>query len=122
MNEIGVRVALGAPRLRFIVQTMLENVVLCALGGVLAILLAARALEATNGFMGALVGGDLPFWFTWSLDRDVVMAAGCSCFLTVSRRFGVTGVAVSKADPNVLLKDCARAGGARAWAASRERS
>ena len=56
MNEIGVRVALGAPRLRLIVQTALENVILCALGGALAIFLAAKALGATNGFMRALLG------------------------------------------------------------------
>src|SRR4030095_2511104 len=51
MNEIGVRIALGAPRLRLLFQTTLENVVVCAVGGALAVFLAARAFGATGGFM-----------------------------------------------------------------------
>ena len=119
IQEVGVRIALGAPRLRLIVQTMLENIVLCALGGLLAILLAARALEATNGFMGALVGGDLPFWFTWSLDRDVVMAAGLFLLLTVILVSALPALSVSRADPNILLRDSTRAGGLRMGRISR---
>ncbi len=83
MNEIGVRVALGAPRLRLIVQTALENVVLCALGGALAVFLATRALAATSGFMRALLGDNLPFWWTWSLDGELVVVAGLLLALTV---------------------------------------
>jgi predicted permease len=110
MNEIGVRVALGAPRLRLIVQTALENVILCLLGGALAVFLAAKALEATSGFMRALLGNNMPFWWTWGLDGELVAVAGLLLTLTVIVVSVLPAVAVNRADPNALLKDGARAG------------
>ena len=110
MNEIAVRVALGAPRLRLIVQTALENVVLCALGGALAIFLAAKALGATNGFMRALLGDFMPFWWTWSLDGELVIVAGLLLTLTVIVVSVLPALSVTRADPNALLKDGVRAG------------
>ncbi len=110
MNEIGVRVALGAPRLRLIVQTALENVVLCALGGVIAIFLAARALGATSGFMRALLGNNAPFWWTWSLDSDLVVAASVLLTLTIVVVSALPALSVLRADANALLKDSGRAG------------
>lgn len=110
MNEIGIRVALGAPRLRLIVQTALENVVLCVLGGALAVFLAAQALGATGGFMRALLGDDMPFWWTWSLDSEVVVVAAVLLSLTVVVVSMLPAFAVHRADPNALLKDGARSG------------
>ena len=111
LQEIGVRVALGAPRVRLIVQTALENVILCSLGGALAIFLALRALAATSGFIGALLGDDMPFWWTWSLDVEVVAVACVLLVLTVVIVSVLPAFSVSRADPNVLLKDEARAAG-----------
>jgi len=37
IKEVGVRIALGAPRARLIAQTALENAMLCAAGGVLVV-------------------------------------------------------------------------------------
>ena len=92
MQEIGVRVALGAPRVRLIVQTALENVVLCALGGALAIFVAAAALGATSGFMRALLGDNMPFWWVWSLDAEVVAAACLLLALDGRGRLGAAGL------------------------------
>src|SRR5687768_7294786 len=83
MNEIGVRIALGAPRARLIAQTALENIILCALGGALAIFLAARTLEATSGFMRSLLGSVMPFWWQWGLDAELVLVAGLLLVSTV---------------------------------------
>lgn len=110
MNEIGVRVALGAPRFRLIAQTALENVVLCALGGVFAIFLAARALSATSDFMRGLLGELLPFWWTWSLDGELVGVAAALLGLTLVVVSVLPALSVNRADPNALLKDGARAG------------
>jgi len=110
MNEIGVRVALGAPRFRLVLQTALENVVLCALGGALAIYLAAKALAATSSFVRGLLAGNAPFWWTWSLDSELVVAAGLLLLLTVVVVSLLPALSVMKADPNALLKDSARSG------------
>jgi predicted permease len=110
MNEIGVRIALGAPRVRLIVQTALENVILCALGGALAIFVAARMLGMTSGFMRSLLGNFMPFWWTWNLDVELVAAAGLLLVATIVVVSILPALSVTRADPNALLKDGLRAG------------
>jgi predicted permease len=110
MNEIGVRIALGAPRARLVVQTALENVILCALGGAVAVFLAARMLETTSGFMRSLLGDVMPFWWTWSLDVELVAVAGLLLVATIVVVSILPALSVTRADPNALLKDGPRAG------------
>jgi predicted permease len=106
--EIGVRLALGAPRVRLIVQVTMENLVLCVSGGALAAFLAARALAATDSFMRALLADNLPFWLTWGLDGEAVVVAGLLLLLTVLAVSVLPALSVSRVDPNALLKDSAR--------------
>jgi predicted permease len=110
MNEIGVRIALGAPRVRLVVQTALENVILCSLGGALAIYLAARTLQATSGFMRSLLGNYMPFWWTWGLDTELVVVTGLLLVSTIAVVSVLPALSVTRADPNRLLKDGPRAG------------
>ena len=112
IKEVGVRIALGAPRLRLVIQTMLENALLCVIGGGVALFLAARALEVTNGFARAAYDG-MPFWWNWSLDRDVVAAAGLFLVLTVVAVSVFPVLCVTGVDPNALLRDGTRGGGSR---------
>jgi predicted permease len=109
--EVGVRIALGAPRVRLIVQTMLENLILCIIGGVIAIFFAGRALESTDDFLVTVFGEDLPFWWTWSLDGEVLAVAGAFLLLTILVVSVLPSLCVSRADPNALLRDGTRAGG-----------
>jgi predicted permease len=111
IKEIGVRVALGAPRLRLIIQATLENVILCAIGGLLAIFLAKRALTATGGFMDALLPDRFAFWWTWRLGREDLAAAVLFLLLTVVVVSVLPAFSVSRADPHALLKDSTRGGG-----------
>ena len=112
IREVGVRIALGAPRIRLIAQITLENAILCALGGAVALFLAARALEITNGFMGTAFEG-MPFWWTWGLDAKVVSAAGVFLLLTVLVVSVLPALCVSTVDPIALLRDGTGTGGAR---------
>ncbi len=112
IKEVGVRIALGAPRVRLVVQTTLENALLCVLGGALALFLVARALEATNGFARAGYAG-MPFWWNWSLDGRVVAAAALFLLLTVVAVSVLPALCVTGVDPNALLRDGTRAGGGR---------
>ena len=111
IKEVGVRIALGAPRARLIAQMMVENVVLCAAGGLLAIFLAVRALDATDAFMRGLLGSDKPFWWAWGLDRDLALAAVLFLTLTVLVVSVLPAFCANSVDPNSLLKDGARTGG-----------
>src|SRR5690606_33252473 len=103
IREVGVRVALGAPRRRLIAQIVLENFLLCAVGSALSVWLAARGLAATNGFMRSLLGGDMPFWWIWRLDSDVVAVATLVLLLTIFVVSVLPAISVSRADPNLLL-------------------
>lgn len=119
IKEVGVRIALGAPRLRLIVQTTLENVILCVIGGALALFLTGRALAATDEFMRAALGADLPIWFNWTIDREVLTAAGLFLLATVLAVSALPALCVSRVDPNSLLRDGTRAGGLRTGSFSR---
>ena len=110
LNEIGVRIALGAPRVRLVVQTALENVILCALGGALAVFLAARMLGTTSSFMRSLIGDFMPFWWAWNLDAELVAVAGLLLVATIVVVSILPALSVTRADPNALLKDGLRAG------------
>lgn len=111
IREVGVRVALGAPRARLISQVVLENLLLCVLGGAVAVWLAARGLAATNGFMRQLLGVDIPFWWVWRLDRDVLVVGLLSLVLTVVVVSVLPAMCVSRADPNLLLREGSHGGG-----------
>lgn len=74
IKEIAVRVALGAPRLRLMLQMMLESAIICLVGGALALVLVAWGLRATNTFLNSTFEGELPFWWYWQLDGGTVLA------------------------------------------------
>jgi predicted permease len=112
IREIGVRLSLGAPRLRLIAQITLENAILCAIGALIALFVTARALELTNGFMRTAFD-NLPFWWAWGLDSGVVTAAGVSLLLTVLVVSVLPALCVSTVDPIALLRDGTGAGQGR---------
>jgi predicted permease len=110
VKEIAVRLALGAPRGRLMMQMVLESVFICIIGGGPAVLLAGWALSATNGFLRLSFEGDLPYWWNWGLDSDTLLMAGLFLVVTillvaVLPAYGATSVNVSS-----LLRDGTRGG------------
>lgn len=73
LKDVSIRVALGAPRGRLLVQSMGESIAISILGGVLAILLAAIGLELLNLFVSSLVD-QAQFWFVFKLDSSTLTA------------------------------------------------
>jgi predicted permease len=112
IREVGVRIALGAPRTRLIAQITLENAILCAIGGAVALFLAARALDLTNGVMRTAFEG-MPFWWTWRLDGGVVAAAAVFLLFTVLVVSVLPALCVSTVDPIALLRDGTGTGSGR---------
>jgi hypothetical protein len=108
IKEISVRVALGAGRVRLIVQMMLENVIICVLGGLLALFIAARALKATTGFFTAMtdrLGVSQPFWWQWGLDSSIAVAAVLFLLLTIALVSVLPVYSVTSVSPSSLLRD-----------------
>src|ERR1051326_9053273 len=68
-KEIGVRLALGAPRARLIRQLLIESVVLSALGGVVGLLFARWSARLLLAF---LPKGEVPVSLDLGLDVRVL--------------------------------------------------
>lgn len=108
IREIAVRVALGAPRWRLTVQMMLESVIICVAGGVLALALAGWLLHATNRFMDSNFEGNLPYWWRWGLDGGTVLATGMFVLLTIVLVSALPTFSATHVNPNTLLRDGTR--------------
>nr|WP_246373320.1 ABC transporter permease [Lysobacter spongiae] len=117
LKEIAVRVALGAPRLRLVFQMMLESVIICVAGGILAIFLAGWGLHATNGFMNSTLEGHLPYWWQWGIDLPTVVAGLAFVLLAIALVSALPTYSATRVNSNTLLRDGTR--GARGRASGR---
>lgn len=72
IKEVAIRVALGIPRNKLIIQMLWESVFICTIGGLLAILFAGYGVELTNQMFDATfaVNNQKPFWWAVSIDAD----------------------------------------------------
>ncbi|MDT8428323.1 MAG: ABC transporter permease [Pseudomonadales bacterium] len=84
LKDLSIRVALGAPRVRLLMQTMGESIVIALVGAVLAVLFAGLCLEAMNIFMTTLLSEEgLQFWMDFKVDGFTVVIALVFAILTV---------------------------------------
>jgi len=107
-KETAIRVALGAPRSRLIMQMMWESVFICGLGGVFGLFLAAWSLELLAAILPQMLPISVPFWWIMSLDSELIMQ---SILLMLVTAF-VTGILpawkMSSSDFNAVLRDGTR--------------
>lgn len=110
VKEIAIRVALGVPRKRLILQMLWESIFICLLGGFLAILLAGWGLDITNQIFDNTYQVDKlkPFWWTLQLD---IQALGLLA-ITIICMILITGLIPAwrslKGDFNAVLRDGTR--------------
>ena len=114
LREIAIRVALGAPRLRLMLQMMLESVIICVLGGFSAMILAAWALHTTNGFMRSALEGHLPYWWDWGLDMETILAGVLFIVLAVVLVSALPTYSATSVSSNTILRDGTRGASGRA--------
>lgn len=100
-REIGIRIAIGAGRGRVIRQLLTECVLISAAGGVAGVLLgdvAIRAVIAANF-------SDLPLYWKFELDWQVMAFAGAVCIVTALIFGLLPSLAGGRIDLNSTLKD-----------------
>jgi predicted permease len=109
-KEIAIRVAMGVPRKRLILQMLWESIFVCSVGGLLAVLLAAWGLEISNAVFDQTYAVDnlKPFWWNVEIDANsIVVLIG-----TVISMILITGYIPAwralSGDFNAVLRDGTR--------------
>lgn len=107
-HETAIRVALGAPRARLIMQMMAESLIICSLSGVLALLLTGWGLEITMDILPGIMNGPVPFFWALSIDTHVAMATVLIVVVTTLVTGLLPALKVSGGDFNQVLRDGTR--------------
>ncbi|WP_027710581.1 ADOP family duplicated permease [Dickeya chrysanthemi] len=81
-REIAIRVALGSPMMRLVMQMLWESLIICVLAGIVGVLLAAWGLDLTNTIFPRFVPTRVPSWWHLSLDRDMIVNAAILIVIT----------------------------------------
>ncbi|WP_038906663.1 ADOP family duplicated permease [Dickeya oryzae] len=81
-REIAVRVALGSPMMRLIMQMLWESLIICILAGIVGVLLAAWGLDLTNTIFPRFVPNRVPSWWHLSLDANMIFNASVLVVVT----------------------------------------
>ena len=67
-KETAIRVALGAPRSRLVVQMLWESTIICCVGGAIGFLLMAWGLEITQPIVSTFYADPVAFWWDFGID------------------------------------------------------
>lgn len=109
-KEVAVRIALGAPARRLIMQMLWESVLICGLGGILALLLAYSALEQANqAFSRMFAVNELqPFWWQLQVDGPAFALLLGSVVLMIAVTGFIPAWRALQSDFNTVLRDGTR--------------
>ncbi|TQV72309.1 FtsX-like permease family protein [Aliikangiella marina] len=107
-KETAIRVALGAPRSRLIGQMLWESIIICSVGGIIGLLVAAWGLEVTESITATFTDDKPFFWWKFGVDSFTIKIF----FVFVIGTILVTGLLPawknSGADFNSVLRDGTR--------------
>ena len=121
-KEIAIRIALGVPRKRLILQMLWESIFICLVGGFLAFLIAAWGLELSNSVFEQMfaVNHEKPFWWHVSLDSDAIAVLIISVLAMIAITGFIPAWRALSGDFNAVLRDGTRGSqGKKAARASR---
>ena len=89
IKEVAIRIALGVPKKRLVLQMLWESIFICCLGGLLAFFIATWGVQLTNNAFDQIfaVNGERPFWWQLSLSVDAIIVL----LITVIVMIALTG-------------------------------
>lgn len=110
LKEVAIRVALGIPRKRLILQMLWESVFICCTGGLFALLFAAYGLEVSNEILNAnfTVENKKPFWWDLSLEPSAIVLLIVSVVLMIAITGLLPAIRSLSNDFNAVIRDGTR--------------
>lgn len=108
MKDTSVRVALGASRVRLLVQICLESTLITLLGSALAVLLAGIGLEVVMLGVRSLGEGLLAFWMEPKVDASTLAGVVLYALLTIGLTAVLPGWRIINGDYNAAMRDGTR--------------
>lgn len=104
-QDIALRLALGAPRARLVLQSLMETLVLSLLATAVGAFFAAWALTLTQQAAEATSDGRMPFWIHFALRPKAILFALLLALLTALLTGGLPAWRGSDVDTADVLKD-----------------
>lgn len=110
IKEVAIRVALGIPRKKLIIQMLWESIFICVIGGGLALLFAAYGIELTNNMFDQTfaVNNLKPFWWTLAIDSSAIVILIISVITMILVTGLVPAIKAMNNDFNAVIKDGTR--------------
>ena len=110
IKEVAIRIALGIPRKRLVLQMLWESIFICCLGGFVAFFLASWSVDATNSAFDQIfaVNGERPFWWQLSLAADAMIVLLIALLFMVLLTGFLPAWRALSADFNAVLRDGTR--------------
>lgn len=110
IKEVAIRLALGVPRGRLVLQMLWESLFICTLGGFIGLLLAGWALEVSNQVFSNLhqVDNLRPFWWHLELDAQALWLTLGAVLIMVLVTGLIPAWRALGSDFNAILRDGTR--------------
>ncbi|NQZ20701.1 MAG: ABC transporter permease [Colwellia sp.] len=110
IKEVAIRIALGIPRKRLVLQMLWESIFICCLGGFLAFFFAKWGVHITNSVFDQIfaINGEKPFWWQISLDMNAIMVLLVAIVLMILVTGFIPAWRALSGDLNGVLRDGTR--------------
>ena len=108
MRDISVRVALGAPRKRLLIQVMGESIFISVFGGLIGIFIAGAMMEVLRLFVTSISDLEILFWWDFSLDSSSYLMVAVFIAFTLLMVSAIPSWRVINGDFNAVMRDGTR--------------
>jgi len=113
VRETAVRLALGAPRSRLVMQGMWEGIILCVLAGVVGTAVAAWGLDTVTAWTRANMAGNMAFWWVWQMDHITLLCAGVFVTFAIAVLGSVVSLRAIRTNMREVMQDGSARSGSR---------